>query len=333
MKVRLMVVAMTLALARMAGTQQAQVDPALPSYTPTEKGLTGEISVFGASEMEKLMGLWVDSFRRVHPNVGFHVTLKGSATGVGPLVAGTAQLAPMGREMWPAEIVGFKFTYGYEPLPVAVAYGSYGRPRTTSVQVVCVNKDNPLEKLTLAQLDAIFSKTRKRGYKEEITTWGQLGLKGDWATRPINLYGMNADSGNGQAFRHVVLLNGRWRDTVRESSPSGKEVAASLAEDRFGIGFIPVGARIPSIRIVALAEKEGGPYSDASFADVIGGKYPLARNLYIYVNRASGKPLDAKVREFLRFVLSREGQEAVVREGVFLPLPAEVVRGERARIE
>jgi phosphate transport system substrate-binding protein len=198
---------------------------------------------------------------------------------------------------------------------------------------VYVNKDNPLQKLTLAQLDAIFSKTRKRGYKEDITTWGQLGLTGEWAKAPINLYGLNEDStGVDEWFRVNALLKGKWRDSVTEQ-PGPKELVQRITEDRFGIGFTGVSYLDANIRIVALSDSESGPYSGGSMTDVLSGKYPLTRSMYIYINKAPGKSIDQVIKEFLAFVLSKEGQETAVKAGELLPLPPAVVSEEKAKLE
>jgi phosphate transport system substrate-binding protein len=195
---------------------------------------------------------------------------------------------------------------------------------------VYVNKDNPIEKLTLAQVDAIFSKTRKRGFKG-VETWGQLGLTGDWAGRPISLYGRNSASGTYGFFKEHTLLNGDYKDTVKEQ-PGSASVVQGVASDRFGAGYSGIGYKTSDVKAVPLAEKDGGYYSDGNYEDVKSGKYPLNRFLYIYINRAPGKPLDPLTKEFIKFVLSKEGQEVVVKDG-YLPLSTEIVRQELAKIE
>src|SRR6266496_1240002 len=196
---------------------------------------------------------------------------------------------------------------------------------------VYVNKDNPIDKLTLAQVDATFSKTRKRGYKQNVTTWGQLGITGDWANRPISLYGRNSASGTYGFFKEHTLGNGDYKDTVKEQ-PGSASVVQGVTEDRFGIGYSGIGYKTSGVKAVPLADKEGGAYSDGSYDDVRSGKYPLNRFLFVYINRAPGKPLDPLTREFVKFILSREGQEVVVKDG-YLPLSADVVKQELAKLE
>jgi phosphate transport system substrate-binding protein len=194
-----------------------------------------------------------------------------------------------------------------------------------------VNKDNPLDKLTLAQVDAAFSKTRRRGYKQNVTTWGQLGLTGDWANRPISLYGRNSASGTYGFFKEHTLGNGDYKDSVKEQ-PGSASVVQGVTEDRFGMGYSGIGYKTSGVKAVALADKDGDPFSSGSYDDVKSGKYPLNRFLYIYINKAPGKPLDPLVKEFCKLMFSKEGQEVVVKDG-YLPLPAEIAKQELAKLE
>jgi len=191
-----------------------------------------------------------------------------------------------------------------------------------------VNKDNPLEKLTLAQVDAAFSKTRRRGGKN-VANWGDLGLSGDWASRPISLYGRNSASGTYGFFKEHTLKNGDYRDTVKEQ-PGSASVVQGVTEDRFGMGYSGIGYKTSGVKVLALAEADA--FSAGSYDDVKSGKYPLSRYLFIYVNRAPGKPLDPLVKEYLKLILSKEGQEVVVKDG-YLPLPASIVTEELKKLE
>ncbi|MEO8501157.1 MAG: substrate-binding domain-containing protein, partial [Vicinamibacteria bacterium] len=186
------------------------------------------------------------------------------------------------------------------------------------------------DKRTLAQADAIFSKTRRRGYKSNITTWGQLGLVGDWANRPISLYGRNSASGTYGFFKEHTLQNGDYKDQVKEQ-PGSASVVQGVSGDRFGIGYSGIGYRTSGVKAVSLAEAEGKEYSSGSYDDVKSGKYPLNRFLFLYVNQAPGKPADPLVREFLKLVFSKQGQEVVVKDG-YLPLSLEIVKQELAKI-
>ena len=218
------------------------------------------------------------------------------------------------------EIDEFEKKYGYPPSMVRVAVDGLA---------VYVNKDNPLEKLTLQQIDSIFSKTRKRGGKD-VKTWGDLGLTGDWAAKPISLYGRNSASGTYGYFKEHALDKGDYKDTVKEQ-PGSASVVQGVTEDRYGIGYSGIGYRTSGVKAVALAETDAGPYSSGSYEDVVGDKYPLHRFLYVYVNKAPGKQLDPIVKEFLKLILSKEGQEVVVKDG-YLPLTPKVVQEELAKL-
>ena len=217
------------------------------------------------------------------------------------------------------EIDEFEKKYGYPPSMVRVAVDGLA---------VYVNKDNPLEKLTLQQIDSIFSKTRKRGGKD-VKTWGDLGLTGDWAARPVSIYGRNSASGTYGFFKEHVLQTGDYRDTVKEQ-PGSASVVQGVTEDRFGIGYSGIGYRTSGVKALKLADK--ADFFDGSYGNVTSGKYPLSRYLYIYVNKAPGKPLDPLVREYLKLILSREGQEVVVKDG-YLPLAPSVVAEELKKLE
>jgi len=318
---RVLAVAALAALAAAAAQAQVKVDPSIPGYQKVS-GISGNINSIGSDTMNNMMALWGETFQKMYPNVKIQVEGKGSSTAPAALIAGTAQFGPMSRTMKPTEIDQFEQKYGYKPSAVRTSYDALA---------VYVNKDNPIEKLTLAQVDAIFSKTRKRGFKQNVTTWGQLGLTGDWANRPISLYGRNSASGTYGFFKEHTLANGDYKDTVKEQ-PGSASVVQGVTEDRYGIGYSGIGYRTSGVKPVALAEKDGGAFSDGSYADVVSGKYPLNRFLYIYVNKAPGKPSDPIVREFLKLILSKEGQEVVLKDG-YLPLTPQIVGEERAKLE
>jgi phosphate transport system substrate-binding protein len=247
---------------------------------------------------------------------------KGSSTAPPALIAGTSQFGPMSRAMRATEIDQFEAKYGYKPTQLRTSYDALA---------VYVNKDNPLAQATLAQVDAAFSKTRRRGYKQNVTNWGQLGLTGDWANRPISLYGRNSASGTYGFFKEHTLNNGDFKDSVKEQ-PGSASVVQGVTEDRFGMGYSGIGYKTSGVKVVALASRDGEPFSSGSYEDVKSGKYPLNRFLYIYINRAPGKPLDPLVKEFARFIFSKEGQEVVIKDG-YLPLPAEIAKQELAKLE
>jgi len=300
--------------------QAIQVDSALPSYQRTS-GVSGSLNSVGSDTMNNMMTLWAETFRKFYPNVKIQIEGKGSSTAPAALIAGTAQLGPMSRQMRSTEIDQFEAKYGYKPIEMKSSYDALA---------VYVNKDNPIEKLTLAQVEAVFGKSRKRGYKANVATWGQLGLTGDWANRPISLYGRNSASGTYGFFREHVLKNGDYKDTVKEQ-PGSASVVQGVTEDRYGIGYSGIGYKTSGVKLVPLAETDKGPFSDGSYADVTSGKYPLWRFLYIYGNKAPNKPLDPLVAEFFKLIYSKEGQEAVVKDG-YMPLTAAQAQAELAKV-
>ena len=299
----------------------ARIDPAIAAYQKTS-GVSGSLSSIGSDTMNNLMTLWGESFSRLYPNVKLQVEGKGSSTAPPALISATAQFGPMSRQMKPTEIDEFEKKFGYKPTELRTSFDALA---------VYVHKDNPIRSLTMAQADAIFSKTRKRGTARDVTTWGDLGLTGDWAPRPISLYGRNSASGTYGFFKEHVLKNGDFKDMVKEQ-PGSASVVQGVTGDRYGIGYSGIGYRTSGVRIVPLAETDGGATSAGSYDDVVSKKYPLARYLYLYVNRAPGKPLDPLVKEFLKLVYSREGQEVVVKDG-YLPLTAAIVTEELRKLE
>jgi len=299
--------------------ETVKVDASLPAYKRVS-GISGNLNSIGSDTLNNLMTYWAEGYKKSYPNVNIQMEGKGSSTAPPALIEGTAQLGPMSREMKGAEIDRFEAKYGYKPTRVRVALDGIA---------VYVNKDNPVEKLTFKQLDGIFSSTRKRGGKD-IKTWGDLGLTGDWASKPISIFGRNSASGTYGYFKEHALDNGDYKNSVKEQ-PGSSSVVQGVAEDRYAIGYSGVGYTTSGVKTVPLSAKDGGPFFGESYENVLSGKYPLARYLNVYVNKAPGKPLDPLVREFLLFVLSKEGQEIVVKDG-FFPLTAKVAGEETAKL-
>ena len=243
--------------------QQIQVDPALPSYQKVS-GISGNLNSIGSDTMNNLMTLWAEAFTKMYPNVKVQVEGKGSSTAPPALIAGTAQFGPMSRAMRSTEVDQFERKYGFKPIQFRTSYDALA---------VYVSKDNPLEKLTLAQIDAVFSKTRRRGYKANVTTWGQLGLTGDWANRPVSLYGRNSASGTYGFFKEHALENGDYKDQVKEQ-PGSASVVQGVTSDRFGIGYSGIGYRTSGVKTVAIAEDEGQPFYSGSYDEVRSGQVP-----------------------------------------------------------
>ena len=304
-----------------AHAQAVKVDPSIPPYQKTS-GVSGNINSVGSDTMNNLMTLWAEGFLKMYPNVKLQVEGKGSSTAPPALIAGTSQFGPMSRAMRATEIDQFEAKYGYKPTQLRTSYDALA---------VYVNKDNPIDKLTLSQVDAAFSKTRRRGYKQNVTSWGQLGLTGDWANRPISLYGRNSASGTYGFFKEHTLSNGDYKDQVKEQ-PGSASVVQGVTEDRFGMGYSGIGYKTSGVKAVPLVEEDGKTVSDGNYGDVTSGKYPLARFLYLYINRAPGKPLDPVVKEYCKLIFSKEGQEVVVKDG-YLPLPANIVKEELTKLE
>ncbi len=315
---RLLAAASVALVAAAAMAQQVKLDPGLPAYQKAS-GVSGNINSVGSDTMNNMMALWAETFRKLYPNVKIQIEGKGSSTAPPALIAGTSQFGPMSRAMRATEIDQFEAKYGYKPTQIRTSYDALA---------IYVNKDNPLEKLTLAQADAIFSKTRRRGGKA-VTTWGDLGLTGDWASRPISLYGRNSASGTYGFFKEHVLKTGDYKDSVKEQ-PGSASVVQGVTEDRFGVGYSGIGYKTSGVKAVQLAETD--QYFDGAYENVTSGKYPLSRFLFIYINKAPGKPLDPLVKEYLRLILSKEGQEVVVKDG-YDPLPAAIVTEELKKLE
>ncbi len=268
------------------------------------------------------MTLWAESFSKFYPNAKVQIEGKGSSTAPPALISGTAQLGPMSREMKGTEVDDFEKKYGYKPTSIRTSVDALA---------VFVNKDNPIKCMTLAQVDGVFSKSRRSGYKDDIKTWGQLGLTGDWASKPISLYGRNSASGTYGFFKEHALKNGDFKDEVKEQ-PGSASVVQGITVDRFAMGYSGIGYATAGVRAVPLAEKDGAKCFEADPDNAYSGSYPMARFLFVYVNRAPGKPLDPLTREFAKLILSKQGQEVVIKDGYF-PIPASIAKEELGKIQ
>ncbi len=298
----------------LAGSANAQVkvDPNLPEYKPVE-GVSGTIKSVGSDTMNNLMTLWGEGFKKFYPNVQIEIEGKGSTTAPPALIQGSANFGPMSRAMKSAEIDEFEKKFGYKPTEL---------PTSIDMLAVYVHKDNPIKGLSLAEVDAIFSKTRKRGHKEDITKWGQAGLTGAWANQPISIYGRNSASGTYGFFKEHTLAKGDYKDSVKEQ-PGSSAVVQGVASDKNGIGYSGIGYKTADVRAVPLSEKTGDKFVEASPENAYSGEYPLARFLYVYVNAKPGEQLDPMRYEFIKFIFSKQGQEVVVKDGYY-PVPATI---------
>ena len=319
-RLALWLVCATVVPAAIAAAADVQVDAGIAAYQKTS-GIAGNLSAIGSDTLNNVMTMWAESFRKVYPSVQVQVEGKGSGTAPPALIAGTAQIGPMSREMKADELDAFEKKFGYPPTQIRVAIDALA---------VYVQKDNPLDKATLVQVDAVFSKSRRCGGPAAIENWGDLGVKGALATQPIRLYGRNSASGTYGYFKEVALCGGDYRDTVKEQ-PGSAAVVQGVTEDKQGIGYSGIGYKTSGVKTLALAKDANSPYSSTEPEQVYSGKYPLARFLYVYVNRAPGKPLDPLTNEFVKFALSHEGQEVVKKDG-YLPLHAATVEQELAKL-
>ena len=297
----------TIASLVLATSAYAQaLDPKLPDYKPVS-GVSGNIKSIGSDTLNNLMTLWAEGFKSQYPNVKIEIEGKGSSTAPPALIAGTANFGPMSRPMKGAEIDQFEKKFGYKPTAIRGAVDALA---------VFVHKDNPIQCLTLQQIDAVFSKTRKGGLDKDIATWGALGLTGDWANRPISLYGRNSASGTYGYYKEVALFNGDYKDSVKEQ-PGSSTVVQGVASDKYAMGYSGIGYKTADVRAVAISAKQGAKCFEATADNAYAGDYPISRFLYIYTNVNPNEKLDPVRAEFIKYVYSKPGQQAVVKDGFF----------------
>jgi phosphate transport system substrate-binding protein len=304
----------------LAKAQAIKLDETLPNYQPVS-GISGKLSSIGSDTLNNLMTYWAEEFRKIYPNVKIEVGGKGSSTAPPALISGTAQLGPMSRKMKAEEIDAFEKKYGYKPKLIGVAIDALA---------VYINKDNPLQSLTFQQVDSIFSSTRKRG-GQDVKTWGDLGLTGEWAAKPLSLYGRNSASGTYGFFKEHTMKNGDYKGSVKEQ-PGSASVVQGVENELGGIGYSGIGYKTSDVRAIPLAKGPEDNLSEPTFANALAGKYPLGRALYVYVNKKPGQPMEPVVKEFLKYVLSKDGQEIVVKDG-YGPLPAKVIDKQREELK
>jgi phosphate transport system substrate-binding protein len=297
------------------------LDPALKGYVKVS-GVSGNVNSIGSDTLNNLMTLWAEGFRKQYPNVKIQIEGKGSSTAPPALIEGTAQLGPMSRTMKNTEIDAFERKFRYKPTAIPVAIDALA---------IYVNKDNPVKGLTMAQLDAIFSKSRRWGHNENIQLWKQTGLNDDFGNSPISIYGRNSASGTYGFFKEHALKNGDYKDEVKEQ-PGSASVVQSVSEDEAGIGYSGIGYLTSNVRAVPLAEQDGMPFKEANQHNAANGSYPLWRHLYLYVNKMPNTPLDPIIGEFIKFIYSKDGQHVVIKDG-FFPLKAETIQKELKKLD
>jgi phosphate transport system substrate-binding protein len=291
----------------------ADVDPNLPEYERAS-GVSGNFSSVGSDTLANLMTLWAEEFKRFYPNVNIQIQAAGSSTAPPALTQGTSNMGPMSREMKDNEIEAFEAKYGYRPTAVPVAIDALA---------VFVHKDNPIEGLTIAQVDAVFSSTLRCGYSQTIDNWGQLGLTGALGNRDLQLFGRNSVSGTYGYFKETALCTGDFKNNVNEQ-PGSASVVQSVTTSINGVGYSGLGYTTSSVKSLPLAKEEGTSFFAATPENALAGDYPLARFLFVYINKEPNKPLAPLEQEFIKLVLSKAGQEVVLKDG-YIPLPANVV--------
>lgn len=293
---------------------------ALPAYVPSS-GVSGRLVSTGSDTLANLMTLWAEAFKREHPGVRIEVQAPGSSTAPTALIEGTVNLGPMSRLMTLNEVQAFERRYGYQPTAVRVALDAL---------TIVVHKDNPIDALSLMELDALFSATRRCGAPRPIKRWGELGGSGGWVRRPMQLYGRNSVSGTYGYFKLTALCGGDFKETVNEQ-PGSASVVHAVGASLNGIGYSGIGYLSASVKALALQPEAGGDAVSPSAQTALSGAYPLTRYLYIYLNQRPEGPLPPTTREFLLLILSRQGQEIVAKDS-YIPLPPAVLWEERRRI-
>jgi phosphate transport system substrate-binding protein len=314
-------------------------DPAIPVWNPAPLKLEPEesLTIVGADIMDEMTLGWVKMMRHAYPKLSVTMEARASGTGGPGLTAGISDLAPVGRELLPAEEEAFVAKFGYKPTAIRVATGSVGSLGKTAASIIMVDADNPIECLSLEQLDGIYSTERRRG-GPVIRTWGDLGLQGEWAQRPIHLYGLRRPNGIEQYFQEAVMLGGPYRDDIEFVKGKGFTHAFNVAADLMakrpgGLTYALLANLQVNTRVVPLSAETGGRCVAPTTATLYDHSYPLSRYVYIFVNKAPGKPVAPKIKEFLRAVLSWEGQLEVAKDRVFIPLQPEVVREELRKVD
>ena len=317
---RTLIIAATLAawLPLVASDDVVKLDPELKDYK-TVSGISGNLNSIGSDTLNNLMTYWAEGFQKLYPNVKIQVEGKGSSTAPPALIAGTAQLGPMSRRMKAEEIDAFERKWGYKPRLIAVSLDGLA---------VFVHKDNPIKSLSMHQVDAIFSSTRKRGGKN-INQWGDLGLTGEWANKPLSLYGRNSASGTYGFFKELVLDKGDYKGSVKEQ-PGSASVVQGVEGDLGAIGYSGIGYKTSGVRALPISFRAGP--SPPTQKNTESFNYPIARYLYVYINKDPTKGTDPLVGEFIKFVLSKQGQEITIKDGYY-PLNAKKVAENLALLE
>lgn len=292
------------------GSPQITVDNNIKPYVPVN-GVSGNLNAVGSDTLNNLMTLWAEGFNKKYPSVKIGVEGKGSSTAPPALTAGTAQLAPMSRRMKREEIAAFEAKYGYKPTEIKVALDAVA---------FFVNKNNPIQSLSLTQIDSIFSSTFKRG-GANITEWGEVGVP-SMKGKAISIYGRNSASGTNGFVKEIALKKGDYKDSVKEQ-PGSSAVVQGISSDEQSIGYSGIGYVTSGVKTLSIAEKSTQKSVQPTYDNCISGKYPLSRYLLIYVNKKPGEPLDTLTSEFIKFIISKDGQKIVLKDGYY-PIPSKI---------
>ncbi|MGL4640433.1 MAG: PstS family phosphate ABC transporter substrate-binding protein [Shewanella sp.] len=311
MKLNKLVGAMTFTAAVFSATAMASLDPSLPTYEKTS-GVSGNLSSVGSDTLANMMTLWAEEFKQMYPNVNIQIQAAGSSTAPPALTEGTSQFGPMSRKMKPNEVEAFEKHYGYKPTEIRVAIDALA---------VFVHKDNPIKGLTAEQIDGIFSSTHKCG-GADVQRWGDLGLDGNWSAKDVQLYGRNSVSGTYGYFKEKALCKGDFKANVNEQ-PGSASVVQSVSQSLNAVGYSGIGYKTAGVKAVPIAKK-GNEFIEATAENAANGTYPLSRYLYVYVNKQPNKDLAPMEKEFIRYVLSKQGQQVVEKDG-YVTLPKSVV--------
>ncbi|MCW9014926.1 MAG: phosphate ABC transporter substrate-binding protein PstS family protein [Gammaproteobacteria bacterium] len=301
-------------------TAEIKVDAKLPDYKRMS-GVSGNLSSVGSDTLANLMTFWAEEFKRQYPNVNIQIQAAGSSTAPPALTEATSNLGPMSRKMKSKEDEAFEKKHGYKATGIRVAIDALA---------IYVNKDNPIKGMTIPDVDAVFSATRKCGARADITQWGDLGLPGSWKNRSIQLYGRNSVSGTYGYFKKKGLCKGDFKNNVNEQ-PGSASVVQSVSSSLNGIGYSGIGYKTSGVKAVPLSKKPGKPFIAATAENALNKTYPLSRYLYVYINKHPNKPVGPLEREFIKLVLSKVGQQVVVKDG-YIPLSAKVVEKELAKL-
>lgn len=321
MKIKLLISTLLISSVSVAQAAAAKLDAGVPEYQ-VQQGVSGTVSSVGSDTLANLMTFWAEDFKRLYPNVSVQIQAAGSSTAPPALTESASNIGPMSRQMKPKETAMFERRFGYKPTRIAVAIDALA---------VYVNKDNPIKGLTIPQVDAIFSSTRKCGNKNDVKVWGDLGLTGEWKDKPVQLYGRNAVSGTYGFFKTLALCKGDFKSSVNEQ-PGSASVVQSAATSLNGVGYSGIGYKTAAVKAVPLSKRSKTRFVKPTVRNALSGKYPLTRSLFVYVNKAPGEKLEPVVYEFLKMVLSKTGQQSVIKDG-YIPLPTRMIMKELKRLE